>query len=79
MSLDIAILDKEGAPHTEISVSPDSHFQLMKQAEMLELSQLLRMRDYYEDVDYTVQETLLLRRKRKRLLGIAPENRTFAG
>ncbi len=67
MSLDIAILDKEGAPHKEVSVSPDGHFQLMKQAEMLELSQLLRMRDYYEDVDYTVQETLLLQQETETL------------
>ena len=67
MSLDIAILDKKGAPHSEVSVSPDSHFQLMKQAEVLELSQLLRMRDYYEDVDYTAQETLLLQQETETL------------
>ena len=67
MSLDIVILDQEGAPCSEVSVSPDGHFQLMKQAEMLKLGQLLRMCDYYEDVDYTVQETLLLEQETETL------------
>ncbi len=67
MSLDIAILNEEGRPYNEISVSPDNHFLLIKQAEMLELGQFLRMRDYYEDVDYTVQETLLLQQETETL------------
>ncbi len=67
MSLDIAILNEEGTPYSEISVSPDNHFLLMKQAEMLELGQFLRMRDYYEDVDYTVHETLLLQQETETL------------
>ena len=67
MSLDIAILNEEGTPYSEISVSPDNHLLLIKQAEMLKLDQLLRMSDYYEDVDYTVQETLLLQQEMETL------------
>ena len=67
MSLDIAILDSEGIPSGEVSISPDSHSQLMKQAEILALRQLSRMHDYYEDVDYTAQETRLLQQETKEL------------
>jgi len=68
MSLDIAILDEQGAPVDGIIVTPESHFQLMKQAEILELGQFLRMRDYYQDVDYTVQETSLLQQEAETLV-----------
>lgn len=63
MSLDIAVLDDEGAPVHEVSVPAESHFQLMQQANSLQLRQLLRLHDYYEDVDYTAQETKLLQQE----------------
>ena len=67
MSLDIAILDDKGAPVHEVSISVDAHSHLMRQVDHLHLNQLLRMRDYYEDVDYTVQETLLLQQETETL------------
>ena len=63
MSLDIAVLDDEGAPVHEVSVPAESHFQLMQQANTFQLRQLLRLHDYYEDVDYTAQETKLLQQE----------------
>ena len=67
MSLDIAILNDDGAPSHEVSVSSESHSLLMKQAASLALPQLSRMHDYYEDVDYTALETRLLQRETKEL------------
>ena len=63
MSLDIAVLDDEGAPAHEVSVPADAHSLLMRQADFLQLSQFSRLHDYYEDVDYTAQETQILQRE----------------
>ena len=67
MSLDIAVLDDQGAPVHGVAVSAESHFQLMRQAESLQLRQLSRLHDYYEDVDYTAQETQLLQQETQEL------------
>ena len=67
MSLDIAVLDDQGVPVHEVAVSAESHFQLMRQADSLQLRQLSRLRDYYEDVDYTAQETRLLQQETQEL------------
>lgn len=79
MSLDIAILDEQGVPAEGIAVTPESHFQLMKQAEILELRQLLRMCDYYQDVDYTVQETSLLQQETETLANHCVGRPDFCG
>jgi hypothetical protein len=68
MSLDIAILDEQGIPAEGVAVTSDSHFQLMQQAKALSLRQFSRMHDYYQDVDYTVQETLLLQQEAETLV-----------
>lgn len=67
MSLDITVLDDKGTPVYEVSVPAESHFQLMQQANSLQLRQLSRLRDYYEDVDYTAQETKLLQQETQEL------------
>ena len=60
MSLDIALLNSSGYPTQEVKVSTEEHSQLLRQAEKLSLPLLSRLRDYYQDVEYTSQETLYL-------------------
>jgi len=60
MSLDIALLNNAGYPIQEVKVSTEEHSQLLQQAEKLSLPLLSRLRDYYQDVEYTSQETLYL-------------------
>ena len=67
MSLDLAVLDDKGGPLHEVPVSAVSHSELMRQAEALNLHQLLRMGDFYRDVDYTAQETQRLQQETKEL------------
>jgi hypothetical protein len=62
MALDFALLDAEGTPEPEheLSLSIDMHCILMDWARELKLQQLLRTRNYFRDVDFTLAETKLL-------------------
>ena len=77
MSLDLAIINEQGYPSYDLKVSTDSHFLLMQQAEALSLPQISRMHDYYQDVDYTAQETRLLKREAEELAARCSEKPEF--
>lgn len=56
MPLDVAMLDVDGRPESWIDLGPQVHEGLMNHADRLGCTLLSRMRDYYRDVDYAVQE-----------------------
>lgn len=67
MSLDVAILDAAGRPETEVRIDHQAHADLMEHASRLECMLLLRMEDYYQDVDYGVQELSRLAEELRRV------------
>jgi hypothetical protein len=56
MSLDIATLADDGTPEHAIPLSVDLHHELMVGANKLGLSELLRLGDYYSDVEFLPSE-----------------------
>lgn len=63
MPLDFAILAEDGTPAESVQLSMDLHTELIKQARELKLGQMLRFRDYFEDVDITPAELPSLQRE----------------
>jgi hypothetical protein len=55
MSLDIAILGEDGAPHRQISIGVEEHWRLIE-AVAGSTSLLARIQDYYQDVHYSYEE-----------------------
>lgn len=53
MSLDIALLGADGAPSKSIALDPDLHFELMSLSSKHHLHLMLRLKEYYEDVEVT--------------------------
>ena len=60
MALGLALLCEDGTPEREIELPVDLHQELMQWARKLQLRQLLRIRDYYRDVDFKKTETRVL-------------------
>ncbi|MDO8312393.1 MAG: hypothetical protein Q7T25_10675 [Sideroxyarcus sp.] len=51
MSLDLAVLAESGKPEHTVSLSVNLHFELICAAKKFLLNQLLRLDDYYEDIE----------------------------
>ena len=58
MAFDVAILDGQGYPVDQVSLSVDEHYAVMVFARRMSLPLLQNMSDYYEDVEYTPDEVL---------------------
>lgn len=52
MSLDLAVLAEDGTPEHTVSMSVNIHNELITAADKLGLDQLLRLENYYEDVEF---------------------------
>ena len=56
MSLDISILDENGAPKGDVPLGVDEHWAILQEAKRLGLPLWNRMSEYYEDADYAREE-----------------------
>lgn len=56
MSLDITILDDDDTPMQSVAISAGLHHQLITLTRSLNFEQLIRINDYYEDTDFSVEE-----------------------
>ena len=56
MSLDIAVLDDNGAPARQVSIDIRDHCRLMQQVNDSHHRLLQRISDYYTDVEYSSNE-----------------------
>jgi hypothetical protein len=56
MSLDLAILAEDGTPEDTISLSVNLHHDLIVAADKLGVDQVLRLRDYYGDVEFRTND-----------------------
>jgi hypothetical protein len=56
MALDFCRIDLNGTPHDDISLSDETHSAMMNVAIKAGLRQLLRMKDFYDDVDYSTAD-----------------------
>jgi hypothetical protein len=73
MSLDVAILGKNGVPEAEVRIGVNAHVRLIRQGERSHCSLVLRMEDYYRDVDYSADEVPQLATELVRLRESVPE------
>jgi hypothetical protein len=56
MSLDLAVLAEDGTPEQTVSMPVNLHHVLIAAANKLGLDQLLRLREYYEDVEFLSED-----------------------
>lgn len=56
MSLDITILDDDDTPIRSVGLGVDLHHKLIELARNLDFKHLARLGDYYEDVDFSIEE-----------------------
>lgn len=56
VSLDIAVLAKDGTPDRTVSLDMKQHHYLMKSASREGLETVLLLSDYYNDVEFTVEQ-----------------------
>ena len=68
MSLDVVVLDKDGRPEREVQIGVDLHSRLVAGALSLDLRTLGRISDYYEDVQFGIQELSALQAEIERLV-----------
>lgn len=67
MSLDLALMNEDGRPVSQVRLAVAQHRRLIEASAELDLPLLQRMRDFYEDVEYSAQEMGPLAREVERL------------
>jgi hypothetical protein len=63
MPLDFAILSEDGTPAESVALPMDLHDELITQARELKLRQILRFRNYFEDVETRSAELPALKKE----------------
>lgn len=75
MALDITILNEEGYPTDTVSIGVDEHYMLMQSILNLQLLLLSRLEDYYEDVEFRMDEIEQFLSEVEQLLASCSEER----
>lgn len=63
MSFDISWIEIDGSIGTSVSLNLDEHYALFGQMLETQYKVLIRLRDYYRDADFTLQELPTLKRE----------------
>ena len=80
MSLDFAVLDAEGYVDQSVSVSPETHHEIMSIASENGFESILPFKDYYEDATFPIESTPSLAAQveaLRQIEGVSEEARDF--